>query len=75
MKQHVSSEGAELDRWFLRYRPQDCAALLDPRLHDQVRNLEPFPDEVTLFAGCDHEEVAVLEFNAERTCTTIWWLR
>jgi len=75
VKQHVSSEGAEVDRWFLRYRPQDCAALVDPRLFDQVRNLKPFPHEVALFAGPDHEEVAVLELDDERTCTTIWWLR
>jgi hypothetical protein len=75
VKQHVSSEGAEVDRWFLRYRPKNCEALVDPRLLDQVRNLEPFPDEVTLFAGPDREQVAVLGFDDERTCTTIWWLR
>lgn len=75
IKQHVSSEGVEVDRWFLRYRPRDCASLVDPRLLEQVQNLEPVPSEVTVFSGLGRKGKAILEFDQEHACSAIWWLQ
>jgi hypothetical protein len=75
VKQHVSSEGIEVDRWFLRYRPRDCTSLLDPRVLRQVQNLEPFPRRVTVFSGSGRRGTAILEFDEERTCSAVWWLQ
>lgn len=75
IKQHVSSEGSEVDRWFLRYRPRDCASLVDPRLLEQLQNLGHTPSEVTVFSGLGRKGKAILEFDEEPACSAIWWLQ
>jgi len=74
IKQHVSSEGTEVDRWFVRYRPRDCAPLVDPRLLRQIESLDSFPSKVTVLAGSDGEDAASLRFDEQHSCSAIWWL-
>lgn len=75
IKQHVSSEGKEVDRWFLRYRPRECFKLVDPRLLKQVKDLDFVPKRVTVFSGLGRRGKAVLEFDQDRSCSAIWWLQ
>jgi hypothetical protein len=75
IKQHVSSEGVEVDRWFLRYRPRECSSLVDPRLLNQVKNLKLIPHRVTVFSGLGRKGKAVLEFDQGHGCSAIWWLQ
>lgn len=75
LKQHVSSEGVEVDPWFLRYRPRDCASLVNPRLLKQIQNLEPRPREVTVFSGFDRRGKAIIELDEVQACSAIWWLQ
>ncbi len=73
--QHVSSEGAEVDRWFLRYRPENCNSVVHPLVLQQLRALDRFPDAATVFADRDDSGVAKIEFTPERNCSRIWWLQ
>lgn len=75
VKQHVASEGTEVDRWFLRYRPTECMKLVDPVLLGQLRSLQPFPEQATVFAEPNQEGVVKIEFESDRSCSKVWWLQ
>lgn len=75
VKQHVASEGTEVDRWFLRHRPEECMELLAPALLAELRKLETFPEQVTVFAEPNQEGVAKVEFEGDHSCSRVWWLQ
>jgi len=74
VKQHVSSEGSEVDRWFVRFQPRHCMELINPRILRQLRDLEPFPRAMRLLVGPDQTGVVSIYFEDERSCSKIWWL-
>jgi len=74
VKQHVSSERSEVDRWFLRYRPDNCMAMINPHVLQQLRALERFPRQITLLVGPDQVGLVSIDFEDEQTCSKIWWL-
>lgn len=73
VKQHVSSEGSEVDRWFVRSQPEHCMELIDPRIVRQLRDLERFPRAMRL-VGPEQTGLVSIYFEDEQSCSTIWWL-
>lgn len=74
VKQHVASEGSEVDRWFLRHLPDDCMAMINPKILKQLRALERFPRQITVLVGPDQMGLVSIDFEDEQTCSKIWWL-
>jgi hypothetical protein len=74
VKQSVSSEGSEVDRWFLRHQPQDCMRMINPLILQQLRALERFPRQMRLLVGPDQIGLVSIEFEDEQSCSRIWWL-
>jgi hypothetical protein len=74
VKQHVSSEGSEVDRWFVRFQPVRCMDLIDPRVVEQLQDLDPFPRSMRLLVGPEQTGVVSIYFEGETSCSKIWWL-
>lgn len=74
VKQHVSSEGSEVDRWFVRSQPEHCMELIDPRIVRQLRDLENFPRAMRLLVGPTQTGLVSIDFEDEESCSKIWWL-
>lgn len=74
VKQHVSSEGSEVDRWFVRIQPKQCMELINPGILSQLRDLEPFPRAMRLLVGPEQIAAVSIYFENERSCSEIWWL-
>lgn len=74
VKQHVSSEGSEVDRWFVRFQPEHCMELIDPRILWQLRDLERFPRAMRLLVGPAQTGLVSVDFEDEESCSRIWWL-
>lgn len=74
VKQHVSSEGSEVDRWFVRSQPEHCMDLIDRRIVRQLQDLERFPRAMRLLVGPEQTGVVSIYFEDEHSCSKIWWL-
>lgn len=74
VRQHVSSEGREAVRWFLRAQPKNCMELIDPRIVQQLQDLEHFPGRMRLLVGPEQTGVVSIYFEDELSCSQIWWL-
>lgn len=72
VKQHVSSEGLETDRWFLRYRPAAGNSALHDTIVSYVTHVNPKPTEISVLAGPNRKSVVGLDFEGD-TVTLIWW--
>lgn len=75
VEQHVSSEGTEAVRWFLRLhlKPEiDESALIDKSILTYRPSGCTGRERTIIFSGKDHESAVALEF-ADRELTYLWW--
>lgn len=73
VRQHVSSEGAEVDRWFLRIRPSFGKELVHPLILKYSPPRSGWAESILVLAGPEYSSVGKLEFHEGRL-RLIWWL-
>lgn len=73
VRQHVSSEGAEVDRWFIRFRPAAGVAVAHPDVLAHQPPRGGWTESILILAGPDRGSVAKLEFE-DGELAYLWWL-